>query len=461
MARLNPVSGNMNHFIADKEKISYKDKKAETLPKEQLEEIQLKKIKQEITQALRSPFYRKHLSDCGLGLSEEIRSISSVAKLPFTEKNDLREWYPQGLLAVPMSEVTRVHASSGTTGTPTIVYLSMPDVMRSSEIMARCLVSIGLGSRDIVQNMMSYGLFTGGMVFHGGAERIGAAVIPSGSGNTIRQLKLMKDLHTTVIHATPGYLQHLSYVMHKEGYRSSDFTLRAAVTGAEPHTELMRNKLEALFGIPIFNCYGMSEFGGPGTGFECIFQTGMHVQEDNFFIEIINPDTGEVLPEGSIGELVVTTLGREAMPLIRYRTRDITRIIPGTCPCGRTHRRIDRFTGRTDDMLIINGVNVFPSQIEEVLGGEKYLGTNYRLIIERTHGRDQLTVQAELCGSIHAGSDSCLPNSHSNKQAISLNLSTKIAALITITPVIALLEEGTLPVSSGKACRVEDRRRLI
>jgi phenylacetate-CoA ligase len=431
--------------------IPYRDKAIETAPRATIESIQLEALRHQVGNALRTDFYGKRYASLGITGPDVIKSLADIRKLPFTTKNDLRDAYPFGLLAVPKKDVVRIHASSGTTGTPTVIYLTQKDLDMASDTMARCLMAAGGTSDDVVQNMMTYGLFTGGLCFHYGAELMGAMVIPTSAGNTLRQLKFMKDFGTTMIHATPSYLLHLHAAIEEEGYRREDLKLRKAITGAEPHSEELRQKIQDKLGIEVYNCYGMSEMNGPGVAFECIFRTGMHVWEDRYIVEILDPETFEPVPEGETGELVLTILHRDAMPLIRYRTRDLTRFIPGTCECGRTHRRLARFTGRTDDMLIINGVNVFPSQIEEVLLKAKGVGANYFIIVEKSGDLDKLTVQVEITPEMFAD-DARVIN------ALRDRLKSEMSALITINPVIEIKQPGSLPVSEGKAKRVEDRR---
>jgi len=433
------------------EKIPFRDKRIETAPRAVIEWMQLEGLKAQVEHALKTEFYAKRYRDAGITSSDCIKTLDDIRKLPFTSKNDLREAYPFGLLAVPKKDVVRVHASSGTTGTPTVIYLTQKDLDTASDTMARSLMAAGGTSDDVVQNMMTYGLFTGGLGFHYGAELMGAMVIPTSAGNTLRQLKFMKDFGTTMIHATPSYLLHLHAAIEEEGYRRDDLKLRKAITGAEPHSEELRQKIQDKLGIEVYNCYGMSEMNGPGVAFECVFRAGMHVWEDRYIAEILDPETFEPVPEGEIGELVLTILCRDAMPLIRYRTRDLTRFIPGQCECGRTHRRLARFTGRTDDMLIVNGVNVFPSQIEEVLLKAKGVGSNYLIVVEKHGDLDKLTVQVEITPETFAD-DARVIN------ALRDRLKSEMQALITINPVIEIREPGSLPVSEGKAKRVEDRR---
>jgi len=431
--------------------IPFRDRAIETAPRAVIEWMQLEGLKKQIEHALNTDFYKGRLKAAGIKSGDDIKTLADIRKLPFTTKNDLREAYPFGLLAVPKEEVVRVHASSGTTGTPTVIYLTQKDLDNASDTMARSLVAAGGTKHDVVQNMMTYGLFTGGLGFHYGAEMMGAMVIPTSSGNTLRQLKFMKDFGTTMIHATPSYLLHLHAAIEEEGYKRDDLKLRMAITGAEPHSEELRCKIQSKLGIEVYNCYGMSELNGPGVAFECVFRQGMHIWEDRYIAEILNPETFEPVTEGETGELVVTILCRDAMPLIRYRTRDLTRFIVGPCECGRTHRRLARFTGRTDDMLIINGVNVFPSQIEEVLLKAKGVGANYFIIVDKIDDLDKLTVQVEITPEMFAD-DSRVIN------ALRDRLRSEMSALITINPIIEIKQPGSLPVSEGKAKRVDDRR---
>lgn len=431
--------------------IPFWDKKVETMSRADIESVQLQGLKKQVEHALRTNYYHDKLIKAGITDASCIKTLDDLRRLPFTTKSDLREAYPWGLLAVPQDDVVRIHASSGTTGTPTVIYQTQQDINMAADTMARSLAAAGCTKKDICQNMMTYGLFTGGMCFHYGAERLGMTVIPTSSGNTIRQIKFMHDFVTTVTHATPSYLLHLHQAIEDSEYDRKDFKWRLAVTGAEPHSEELRCKIQDKLGIEVYNCYGMSELNGPGVAFECIFRKGMHIWEDRYIIELINPKTLEPVPEGELGELVVTILHRDAMPLLRYRTRDLTRIIPEPCACGRTHRRLARFTGRSDDMLIINGVNVFPSQIEEVLLKMNGVGANYQIVVEKHGELDKLTVQTEVTPEMFADDARVLNELRSKLKA-------EMSALITINPVIELKEPGSMPVAEGKAKRVDDRR---
>ncbi|HUV06892.1 MAG TPA: phenylacetate--CoA ligase [Spirochaetia bacterium] len=434
--------------------ISYWNGHAETISRDALKEHQLERLKETVEWALKTPFYGPRLAEIGIKSSRDIRSLEDLNRIPYTTKDDLRQAFPYGLLAREKSDVVRIHVSSGTTGIPTVIYHSRADLENWTELLARCIVATGSSKEDVFQNMMTYGLFTGGLGLHYGAERVGMMVIPSGPGNTKRQFRLMKDFQTTVVHATPSYLLHLYSKHQEEGVSLSEIALRKAYVGAEPHSENTRKKIEGLFHIDVYNSYGLSEMNGPGVAFECIYKNGMHVWEDAYILEIIHPDSLEALGEEQEGELVFTTLNRSATPLLRYRTRDLSLIQSGPCPCGRTHRRIERIKGRTDDMLIINGVNVFPSQIEEVLMKMPEVGTNYQIVIEKKGALDQLTVKTEVTPRIFSD-DSRVLNTLRTK------IKDNLKASIAIGPVVELHEPGVLPVTEGKAVRVIDIRDRI
>ncbi|MDC7227577.1 MAG: phenylacetate--CoA ligase [Spirochaetales bacterium] len=431
--------------------IKYWDQDIETISRDRLEALQLERLKKTVSQALKTDFYGGKLPERGIKSADDLKSLDDLRNLPFTTKNDLRESYPYGMLAVDRSEVVRMHASSGTTGTPTTIYLTADDLAACTDITTRSVVATGAESGDVFQNMMTYGLFTGGIVLHYGAENLGMMVIPASSGNTERQFRMMKDFQTSIIHATPSYMLYLHSRMADFGIDPAQLNLKKAYVGAEPHSEDVRRKIERLWGIDVYNSYGLSEMNGPGLAFECVHKDAMHVWEDAYIMEIINPDTLEPLPDGEEGELVLTILHRDAMPLIRYRTRDLTRIIPGQCACGRTHRRLARMKGRTDDMLIINGVNVFPSQIEEVIMRMPEVGTNYLIVVQKAGPLDKLIVKTEITRESMTDDTRDLYNL---KQRIVEHL----RASITIKPVVELHEQGALPVSEGKAKRVLDER---
>lgn len=429
----------------------YWDQPTETLERNALEQLQCKRLQETVARVnSRVPFYRRGLAELGVK-PEQIRSLRDLRRLPFTTNADLRANYPDGMLAVDRSHVARLHTSSGTTGKPKALFFSRQDVDNAADLMARCLVMTGVTSQDVLQNMMTYGLFTGALVMHYGAERAGLMVIPAGPGNSERQLLLMQDFRSTVLHVTPSYALYFADFLAGKGVDPrKDLALRKAFVGAEPYTEETRRKIEQALGIDVYNSYGLSEMNGPGVAFECECKRGMHLWEDNFLLEIVDPQSGEPVPEGEPGELILTTLCREAMPLLRYRTRDITAILPGPCPCGRTHRRIDRMRGRCDDMLIIRGVNVYPQQIERVLMGRPELGRNYLITLERL---DEVTIQVELA---EAGFDGRVDH----LLQLQKELVERIRAEVLVKPKIELVPPCTLPVSEGKARRVVDKRVL-
>jgi phenylacetate-CoA ligase len=427
------------------------DQESETLARPTLEQLQLKRLHDTLQRvAQRVPLYQRRLAESGI-TPAAIRSLADMRRLPFTTSADLRDIYPDGLLAVDRDEPVRLHTSSGTTGKPKAIFFSRKDVDNAAELIARSLVSAGITRKDVLQNMMSYGLFTGGLVMHYGAEKVGCLVIPAGPGTSERQLMLMQDFHTTAVHILPSYALYFAGFLEQKGLDPRKaLTLRKAFVGAEPHTEETRRRIEEVFGCDVYNSYGLTEMNGPGVAFECECKAGLHLWEDHYILEIINPATGEPLPEGQTGELVLTTLNREAMPILRYRTRDITSIIPEACQCGRTHRRIARITGRSDDMLIIRGVNVFPQQIERVLMSFPQVGRNYVIIIE---GLDDMTVRVELAA---AGFDGQVEH----VATLQNQLVEKLRAEIWVKPKVELLPAGSLPVAEGKAKRVIDKRSL-
>jgi phenylacetate-CoA ligase len=427
------------------------DEKTETLGREGIEALQLERLAFTLRQARKTEFYRGRLAEAGFAEDFAPRDFQEFRRLPFTTKDDLRTAYPYGLLAEPLEKVIRLHASSGTTGIPTVIYHTREDLDAWAETVCRSLVAAGARAQDVFQNMMSYGLFTGGLGLHYGAERLGMLTIPTGAGNTVRQFRMMKDFQTTILHITPSYLLHIYAKMQEEGIRREELFIRKAICGGEPHSEDTRKKIEKLLDIDVYNCYGLSELNGPGVAFECVEKAGMHLWEDCCIMEIIDPDTLAPLPDGETGELVCTTLRRHATPLIRYRTRDLTRIIAGPCACGRTHRRIERIKGRTDDMLIINGVNVFPSQIEEVLMRTKGIGSNYQIFVEKSGALDRLTVKTEITQAVFSDDTREL-------NAIKNHIKENLKASISINPAVELHEPGFLPVWEGKAKRVIDTR---
>ncbi len=423
----------------------------EFIEREALEALQLANLRKTVAWALKAPFYQRKLAEVGLTHPGDLTSLRDLRDLPYTTKDDLRAAYPDGLLAVTLEQALRLHTSSGTTGMPTVVYHSRQDLDCWTELVARCITAAGATASDVFQNMTGYGMFTGGLGLHYGAERVGMLVIPASSGNTSRQLQLMRSFQTTVVHATPSYLLHLHAALASEGITRDQLALRKAFIGAEPHSEQTRRKIEDLFGIDAYNSYGLSEMNGPGVAFECVHKTGLHLWEDAYILEIIDPDTLRPLPEGQTGEMVMTTLQRRATPLLRYRTRDLSHWVSGNCPCGRTHRRLARIKGRSDDMLIIGGVNVFPSQIEDVLMKIPEVGTNYLIQLEKRGSLDRLIVKTEIYAKLVAGDLHTLDD-------LRERIAESLRAAILIKPAVELHEPGSLPVSEGKAKRVVDLR---
>jgi phenylacetate-CoA ligase len=429
----------------------FRDRGIEALPRADLERLQLGRLQALVSRLHeRVPLYRERFGGAGI-MAESIKSLADLRRLPFTTSADLRDTYPTGLLAVAMDQALRLHTSSGTTGRPKALFFSPRDVDNAAELCARSFVSTGVTARDVFQNMMTYGLFTGALVAHYGAEKVGCLVIPAGPGNSEKQLALMQDFGTTTVHLTPSFALYFADFLDGKGPDARQaLKLRRAFVGAEPYSIETRDKIELGLGVEVFNSYGLSEMNGPGVAFECAERAGMHLWEDHFVLEVIDPKTDEPLPDGEPGELVLTTLCREAMPLLRYRTRDITSVIPGPCACGRTHRRLARITGRADDMLIIRGVNVYPQQIEHVLMAIAQVGRNYLIVLE---GRDDMTVQAELA---HGESEM----NEEQRVALEGDIAARLRSEILTKPKVKLLPPASLPVSEGKAKRVIDRRTL-
>ena len=431
--------------------VAYWNREIETMDRSGLGELQLARLRAVVDQALQTPFYRRRLEKAGIRSGQDIHGLEDLRNLPFTTKDDLRKNFPFGLLAVDFSEVVRLHSSSGTTGIPTVIYLTQDDLDHWTDLVARSIVATGCTDKDVFQNMMTYGLFTGGLGLHYGAERVGMTVIPIGGGNTQRQIRVMKDFGTTAVHITPSYLLHIHSRLEEFETRPQDLSLKRAFLGAEPYSENTRKKLEELYGIDAYNSYGLSEMNGPGVAFECVYKQDMHVWEDAYLIEIIDPETGQGLDDGQKGEVVFTILTRRAMPLLRYRTRDLAFLHGEPCPCGRTHRRLSRILGRTDDMLIINGVNVFPSQIEEVVMAIPEVGTNYQIQVDKVGALDRLTVKVEIYPKMFTGEASLIDR-------LKVHITEKLRASITISPRVELHEPGALPAFEGKAKRVVDNR---
>ena len=426
----------------------YWQEEIETMNRSDLEELQLKRLKKTIESAKNSSHYGKLFSELNI-TSENIHSLDDLRKIPFTTKDDLRNCYPFGMASIPLKDCVRVHSSSGTTGNPTVVLHSKKDLDEWANQVARCMFMVGLRDTDVFQNTSGYGMFTGGLGFQYGAEKLGALTVPAAAGNTKRQIKFITDFGTTCLHIIPSYATRLAEVFYELGIDPRKETkLKTICIGAEPHSEEQRKRIEQLLGVKAYNCFGMSEMNGPGVAFECTEQNGLHIWEDYVIVEIIDPVTLEPVPDGTIGELVLTTINREAMPLFRYRTRDLTRIIPGTCPCGRTHKRLDRFKGRSDDMIILKGVNIFPIQIEKILMNFKELANNYLITIETVGNSDEMQVEVEI--------SDLFTDDYSTLQKLSKNITHQLKDELLITPRLKLVAKGSLPVQEGKAIRVRD-----
>lgn len=426
---------------------------AECMSQEEKQELQLRRLQNTVKRAYENvPYYNKRLRDVGV-FPEDIETLDDIEKLPFTTKNDLREAYPFGMFAVPDEEIVEVHTSSGTTGKPVVSGYTSRDLEIWSEVMARAL-TMGMATRkDRIQNCYGYGLFTGGLGVHYGAQKIGATVIPISAGNTKRQIEIMQDFGTTVITCTPSYALYLAEVLEKEGVDIGELNLKSGIFGAEMWTEEMRETIEARLGLTALNIYGLTEIIGPGVAMECTEKKGLHIAEDHFYPEIIDPKTGEKLPNGTKGELVLTTLTREGMPVLRFRTKDITALRDGECGCGRTLVRMDRITGRSDDMLKIRGVIVFPSQIERALLKIKGLEPHYQIVVTRPEFLDELEVQVEASPELFSDE---VKHVEEAKRMIEKHIHSEIGLRVNVT----LVEPGSLPRSEGKAIRVIDKRKF-
>jgi len=435
----------------------YSDKywqKEEILPRKELEEIQLKRLKWAVRHAYDNvPFYRKKFKELGVH-PDDIKKLDDIAKLPFTTKEDLRDNYPFGLFAVPKEKIVRIHTSSGTSGKPKVVGYTANDLENWINLCARCLYMVGIRSSDVFQNMVSYAMFTGGLGFHYAAERIGAMVVPSGTGNTKRQIQFMIDFGTTAIHCTPSYALHIKEVAESMEIDPKELNLRIGCFGAEPWSESLRKKLEDAFDIKAYDSYGLSEMNGPGVAFECEEQNGLHIWIDHYVVEVIDPETGERLSEGEKGELVLTPLTKEALPLIRYRTGDITYLMDDECSCGRTHPKIHRIIGRSDDMVIVRGINVFPSQIEHVLMQMPEVGDNFQIVLTKRGALDEITVRVEVKDEVFTGE---LADLNELRSRIQERLREEIGLRVNVE----LVEKGTLQRFEGKARRILDLRDKI
>lgn len=431
----------------------YYQPEIETAPREKIVALQNERLPATVRRVYENvPFYRNKMEQAGV-TPDDIRTIDDLHKLPFSYKQDLRDTYPYGLFAVPLKDVVRLHASSGTTGKQIVVGYTRNDLNVWEECVARALTAAGCTDEDIVHVSYGYGLFTGGLGADGGARRVGATTVPVSSGNTQRQVTILKDFGSTILCCTPSYALHIAEVLYANGYTKDDIKLKAGIFGAEPWTNEMRRKIEEMLGLTAYDIYGLTEIIGPGVAFECKEQTGMHVNEDHFIVEVIDPDTGEVLPEGTQGELVFTCITKEAFPILRYRTRDIGVITRGKCSCGRTLVKMTKPRGRTDDMLIIRGVNVFPSQIETVLL-EKGYTANYQIVVDRTNNFDSIEVQVEISNEIF--SDTVRGLAERAKE-----LAAALKTLLGVNAKVTLLEPNSIPRSEGKAVRVIDKRKLL
>ena len=430
--------------------MNYWQPKYELMAREELEELQLRRLKSVAEKVYRNvPFYHRKFQEAGVA-PEDIKSLADISRLPTTRKQDLRDNYPFGLFAVPREEVVRVHASSGTTGKPTVVGYTARDIETWSDLMARDFVMVGVEKKDIFQNAVNYGFFTGGLGVHYGIERMGAMAVPSGVGNTERQLEIMMDFGVTVLHCTPSYALYLAETAKARGVVDK-LNLRIGCFGAEPWSDESRRELEEALNIKAYDSYGLSEMMGPGVAFECQEQDGLHIWEDHFLIEILDKSEQPCAP-GEPGELVITSLTKEAMPLIRYHTGDVTYIMEDKCPCGRTSRKLHRFLGRADDMLIVRGINVFPSQIEDVLVSIPEIGSYFQVIVDRKkHGLDEISIQVEL-------KDEAFTGELSDLARIQKKTEERLKSVLNVRSKIELVEKGSIPRTAGKSKKVVDRR---
>ena len=435
-----------------KDTCPYFNEKMETMSRTEIEVLQLERLQATVRHCMNSPFYKNRFEEIGLK-PEDIKTLDDIRRIPFTTKQDLRDTYPFGMASVPLRECTRLHSSSGTTGTPTVILHTQKDLEEWAAQVARNLWMVGLRPDDVFQNSSGYGMFTGGLGFQYGAERLGMLTIPAAAGNSIRQIKFITDFGTTALHAVPSYVTRLYEVMQSMGVNPrKDTKLKVLAIGAEPHSEEQRRRIEEMMGVKAYNSFGMSEMCGPGVGFECQEQNGLHFWEDYYIVEIVDPETLEPVPNGEVGELVLTSLCREAMPLLRYRTRDLTRVLGRTCPCGRNHVRIDRMRGRSDDMMVLRGVNIFPIQIEKILMTFPELANNYLITLTTDEDNDNMTVEVEL--------EELFTDDYRRLQNLTNRIQRALKDEILLTPHVKLLPKGTLPVSEGKAVRVVDKRTV-
>jgi phenylacetate-CoA ligase len=442
----------MGAQAATAEKLDFMfDRAAETMPRAEIKALQLTRLKAILERAYNKiPHYKRKFDAAGVKPSD-LRSLADLARFPFTVKTDLRDNYPFGMFAVPREELLRVHASSGTTGKPTVVGYTQADLDLWANLMARCMAAMGARPGEIVHNAYGYGLFTGGLGAHYGAERLGCTVVPLSGGGTERQVTLLQDFGAHILCATPSYALNISEIAESMGIDIRKLPLHTGIFGAEPWTDAMRRDIEAKLGIEAIDIYGLSEIIGPGVACECRkMKNGLHGWEDHFLFEVIDPDTMQPKPMGEPGELVITTLTKEALPMIRYRTRDITRLSDEPCPCGRSHARILRVTGRNDDMLIIRGVNVYPSQVEAVLVGFPGLAPHYQIILTRAHALDDMTVQVEQA-----------PDFKGDREQKAHEVTHHIKSMIGVTCRVEVKAPGEVPRSQGKAVRVLDQRKKV
>ena len=432
---------------------NYYQREIETMSREDMKKLQSEKLVKQVKHVYENVEYYRNLMDEKGVKPEDIKGIDDLYKLPFLSKADLRDAYPYGLLAKPLDECVRIHSTSGTTGRRVVAFYTQNDIDLWEDCCARAIVAAGGSKKDVCQVAYGYGLFTGGAGLNGGSHKVGCLTLPMSSGSTDRQIQFMMDLNASIICCTPSYAAYIGESLKEQGYKPEDIPLKAGIFGAEPWTEEMRKNIEATLGIKAYDIYGLTETSGPGVAFECSEQTGMHINEDHFYAEIINPDTGEVLPEGEKGELVFTSLDKEAFPLLRYRTRDICVLSREKCSCGRTLVKMAKPMGRTDDMLIIRGVNVFPSQIETVLLNEGYQ-PNYQIVVDRVNNTDTFEVNVELA-----------PEQFTDKvgEIISMekSLSEAMKSMLGINPKVHLVAPKTIARSEGKAVRVIDKRKLV
>ncbi len=427
----------------------YWDAKLETLPPEALQELQISRLRETLARAAASPFYNRRLQKAGLAAAD-LRSLDDFRRLPLTTKDDLRA-HGKEMLTRPLTDMVRLHASSGTTGQATVIYYTRADIEAWADLVARSLYMAGMRADDVFQNMMGYGLFTGGLGFHYGAERLGALTIPVGAGNSQRQLQLMQQFGTTAVHIIPSYALYLLNTFAQHGLDPREMSLRLAFLGAEPHSEDMRRRIEAAYGVKAYNSYGLSEMNGPGVAFECPEQSGMHVWEDSFLMEVLDPVTLEPVAPGETGELVFTNLTRQGMPLLRYRTRDLASYDLSPCPCGRGFKRLSRIKGRSDDMVIIKGVNIFPMQIDKVLMAMPEVGTQYLVELTRKDFNDLMLVKVEVQQNFFQEDLKYL-------KQLQKRITETLKSELLVTPRVELVEPNTLPRSEGKAQRVFDKR---